>query len=1584
MQNFIQKNLVGQSNGNNYMQNATQNLDLGGPCESISPVQSNVQNLSLQQPNSKLPTPAFDPNTFANQQNFGQNILNGNNLSINPRQTHPAGMYNPQNLINTSLMAGQQQQMLLNHSAAAPNFNSTLNGNFNPLNFLPSSNAAPSAFGNGNQHSTMPFLSQNLQTPQNFVGNHAGANFNSLLPNAGGGLIENSSALNGMNRFEGQQFGNQQTVLNGLSLPHNEPFNLDSLAQAQNTNSLVSHMNPQSITPNKNNTTTGNNQLNAFDFNNFNQYNNLNNNLMPSAHPQTLNFSGPNQEQQSTPQIDLSTLTGTSNHSLLGNFSNNDSLVSPHATNRQSGGSEVVLPDRMALRKPSFNQTNQPRFTEHQVIKINLMKHQLVLIMHSANCSDHPKDCNLKFCPTMKRVLEHAKSCVNSQCEFKHCQTTIMLIKHYIKCTNVCALCNTIKAKYGPCPPEFYEYLSFKQSEGSFQQYSELSQYQNGHSGIPNFLNMPQNGVHSDETELQSASPKDWKSKISDKGRSQIITSFLAEIIPTDDLSLIQEEKKNYLLLYAKQTEKEAFRSASTLKEYTDILSNKIATILQDYHSNVDTNNNNPKEELPVDNSVDTTDNENSQLELNQSQELKCDAKANQNLVENYSTPKNENEPMSKLPKIENIVNAENVLNSSGAENQIVDQKNSPLDQPSQPQPKNIKNKRYFTSDELKENYLPLMQKIIDEVKKFESKFVHPYSVNHLDLLTIKSKVEKGVYFTPFEFTSTVGNLFRTPPSMSKKCNKHHKFYHKIYEMLFEENDRIMQGFGYCCGRNYVYDPQDLVCQEKACCYIRLNEPYYIYGKYPYCEACFNGTKKDHIMIVEHITKPEIKVMKSKFERKINNKYISEEIAVCSECSLEFHKVCLNYGEWVYNSKFVCSACAKKYPETAGEVITNHKINARHLPTSHLSIYLENKANAFLEECDWRQVINESHIEDKIGKIVIRVTFNQNRKFSRFNSLQSWTGSTAKGGGDSSKPNDTQADSRKTDIFNYKIKNIMAFQEMDGKDICFFSMIVHEYGSDCPEPNRNRVYISYMDSVKVFKPPSLRTSLYHQILISYMSYVKKLGYTHLHIWACPPGENDDYIFYRHPPYQLNPKSKMLCDWYHRMLDKAKSLGVTQSQCDMLSFVKTQNLTDILDFPYFEGDFWATVIDECITQINTDLVNQRSKTSKNGKVKASNNLNSSSSELYSQSSISNSSSESKAKSKKSSPNRKITELPLYDKVFASVEKFKDIFFIVQMQPTHSRPIEDPDKPFYIELLDGRDNFLTFARENNYEFSSLRRSFYSTSHLISELLLQYQESLTCNECGQQIISDYHRCKICEEYDQCNSCFEAQKGHDHPLDLTKIAISYDVCKKLQKVKIQNKKASVSGSDIKSTANEESSKGPRIKLLPSNLINLNKILTHCYNCIDANCNLTDCAKLKKQLQHYKSCSKSAKHHECALCNKFFRCLFLYHAKNCEVTAHCPVPLCQMIKDRLEAQRVRRAAQEAAIINSRMTKMLNESKSAAPEEFDGNTSQCQNDEAIAESYDDSKAPDQTTIDSQTQITCTSKIVSDIPPSQPD
>lgn len=53
-----------------------------------------------------------------------------------------------------------------------------------------------------------------------------------------------------------------------------------------------------------------------------------------------------------------------------------------------------------------------------------------------------------------------------------------------------------------------------------------------------------------------------------------------------------------------------------------------------------------------------------------------------------------------------------------------------------------------------------------------------------------------------------------------------------------------------------------------------------------------------------------------------------------------------------------------------------------------------------------------------------------------------------------------------------------------------------------------RVYISYLDSVHFFRPRCLRTAVYHEILISYLEYVKKLGWvlqsrTSLWVLGCP-------------------------------------------------------------------------------------------------------------------------------------------------------------------------------------------------------------------------------------------------------------------------------------------------------------------------------------------------------------------------------------------------------------------------------------------------------------------------------------------------
>lgn len=48
----------------------------------------------------------------------------------------------------------------------------------------------------------------------------------------------------------------------------------------------------------------------------------------------------------------------------------------------------------------------------------------------------------------------------------------------------------------------------------------------------------------------------------------------------------------------------------------------------------------------------------------------------------------------------------------------------------------------------------------------------------------------------------------------------------------------------------------------------------------------------------------------------------------------------------------------------------------------------------------------------------------------------------------------------------YRTKTVFAFETVGGRDVCFFGFMVQEYGSDCPEPNRGCVFISYLGSLK--------------------------------------------------------------------------------------------------------------------------------------------------------------------------------------------------------------------------------------------------------------------------------------------------------------------------------------------------------------------------------------------------------------------------------------------------------------------------------------------------------------------------------------
>jgi len=169
--------------------------------------------------------------------------------------------------------------------------------------------------------------------------------------------------------------------------------------------------------------------------------------------------------------------------------------------------------------------------------------------------------------------------------------------------------------------------------------------------------------------------------------------------------------------------------------------------------------------------------------------------------------------------------------------------------------------------------------------------------------------------------------------------------------------------------------------------------------------------------------------------------------------------------------------------------------------------------------------------------------------------------------------------------FPYRSKCILAFQVVEGHEVCFFAMYVQEYGSDCPEPNTNRVYISYLDSVRYFvaQPEGHRTTVYHSILVDYLAYARELGFTHGHIWVSPPKQGDDYIFYAHPEVMINKRMGLLKlkEWYEKMLETAKQRHVCVDYQDMTEEFK--DIESVEDIPMFSGDHWAASINAKIVE-----------------------------------------------------------------------------------------------------------------------------------------------------------------------------------------------------------------------------------------------------------------------------------------------------------------------------------------------------------------------------------------------------------------
>ncbi|GMH89283.1 hypothetical protein TrST_g941 [Triparma strigata] len=157
----------------------------------------------------------------------------------------------------------------------------------------------------------------------------------------------------------------------------------------------------------------------------------------------------------------------------------------------------------------------------------------------------------------------------------------------------------------------------------------------------------------------------------------------------------------------------------------------------------------------------------------------------------------------------------------------------------------------------------------------------------------------------------------------------------------------------------------------------------------------------------------------------------------------------------------------------------------------------------------------------------------------------------------------------------YLSRSIMVFQRIDNIDLAIFSMYVQEYEADSSGPQR--VYLAYLDSVEYFRPRSMRTDVYHEVVVSYFGWCKAHGFSQVHIWSCPPSRGNNFIFWGHPTSQKTPNRQRLQTWYQALLSRAVSQGIAtnvHSLCDDFENYGKLKQDDQPTCPVIlHGDYW---------------------------------------------------------------------------------------------------------------------------------------------------------------------------------------------------------------------------------------------------------------------------------------------------------------------------------------------------------------------------------------------------------------------------
>ncbi|KAL2504800.1 Histone acetyltransferase HAC1 [Abeliophyllum distichum] len=710
-----------------------------------------------------------------------------------------------------------------------------------------------------------------------------------------------------------------------------------------------------------------------------------------------------------------------------------------------------------------------------------------------------------------------------------------------------------------------------------------------------------------------------------------------------------------------------------------------------------------------------------------------------------------------------------------------------------------------------------------------------------------------------------------------------------------------------CAADRLMFTSPPMYCSYCGAC-INCNMTYYwthdeMGARYCFCTLCFRKSRGGKISF------RGLSFSKAKLQKDKNAAENEESWVQCDKCECWQHQICALYNakrDTEGKGKYICPLCRLDEIGVREHVSVPTVSVAEDLPRTKLSDHIEQRLFKSLDrEREERAKLSGQSPTEVPGAadLVVRVVLAVNK---RLEVKQQFL--------------DIVQGQHYPAEFPYKSKVILLFQNIEGVDVCLFGMYVQEFGSECRPPNQRCVYISYLDSVKYFRPEirtgtgeALRTFVYHEILIGYLDYCKKCGFTTCYIWACPPIKGEDYILYCHPDSQKTPKSDKLRHWYKSMIRKAVEKNVVVDQTNFYDHFFVPNLEcnvkiTAARLPYFDGDYWSGAAEDVIQNI------EKGRGGGSGRMVK---------KLMTRRTL-----KSMGHSDLSADATK--DLMVMEKLGQTILPTKEDFIILRLHftctnchevilsgshwfckqckkfhlcarclavnrspielKTHTSisgekhllsqilvndiPADTEDKDVILDndFFNDRHSFLSFCEENNYQFDTLRRAKHSSMMIMYHLhkMTSLTKWSTCSLCHKVIVFGWHG-EICPEFDVCPTCYQKEGEGCHVRTLIPHVVEADC-----------------GTKIK----QQPEKGK--KLEKKEVLDLLVHANQCQATRGNPCSYRYCLQMKWLFRHSRDCELRLAGH-CKQCKRIWY-LLLLHSKDCR-DSNCNMPRCMDIK---------------------------------------------------------------------------------------